>query len=110
MVVLREMQLRVEGAVTQFGDVHGLELHTQIAEHVDEQVVRQRAGGLDALEREGDGRRLDRPDPDGQVPGSRLLLEEHDRLVGGQLDPDPDQFDLDHLCPDRSDLTSSGRP
>jgi hypothetical protein len=34
--------------------VHRDQLHVELVEHVDEQVVGQRPGGLDPLEREGD--------------------------------------------------------
>ena len=55
------------------------------------QVVGHGPRGLDALEGEGDGRGLDRADPDGQVALSVDLLQEHDRLVRRKLDPHADE-------------------
>ena len=65
-------------------------------EHVLEQVVRQRARRHDALLGEGDRGRLDGADPDRQVALTRRLAQQHDRLVGGHLDPDSDDIDLAH--------------
>ena len=54
-------------------------------------------GGLTrALLLEGDGGRLDGSDPDREVPLPLRLLEQQDRLVAGQLDPDPDDSKLLH--------------
>src|SRR5690606_15038006 len=51
---------------------------------------------LDPLLLVGDRGGLDRTDPDRQVPLAVDLLEQHDRLVAGQLDPNPDHAQLAH--------------
>jgi hypothetical protein len=51
--------------------------------------VGHRPRGPHTLLLEGDGRRLDGADPDRQIPLPLRLLEQQDRLVAGQLDPDP---------------------
>ena len=67
-----------------------LEACAQGADHVLEQVVGQRAGGLDALLLERDRGGLGGADPDRQVPHAVLLAQQHDGAVGGQFDTDPD--------------------
>ena len=49
----------------------------------------------DALLLEGDRGGLDGADPDRQVADAVLLAQQHDRLVGRQLDPHPDDVASD---------------
>ncbi len=53
--------------------------------------------GNHALLGEGDRRRLDRPDPDGQVPVPLRLLQQDDGAVGWHFDPDADDLHLPHF-------------
>jgi hypothetical protein len=65
-------------------------------EHVAQQVVRERAGGYDALLGEGDRGGLHRTDPDRQVPLPLDLAQQHDRLVRRHLDADTHDVHLVH--------------
>ena len=65
-------------------------------EDIAEQVVRQGTCGYDALLCEGDRGGLGGPDPDGQETLALGLAQEHDRLIGGHLDPDPHDVHLAH--------------
>ena len=101
-----EDQLGEEDAVLHVGDPHLVEPLAGGLEHVLHQVVGQRPRRDDALLGEGDRGGLDRPDPDRQVALPRHLAQQHDRLVGGHLDPDSDDVDFAHAptllrCPDR---------
>ena len=53
-----ELDLGVEGAVVQLGDLDLLELHREVVEHGLEQVVRHRPRRLHALQRVDDRGRL----------------------------------------------------
>ncbi len=68
----------------------------ELVEQALHEVVGQRPRGGDALQRERDRLRLGLTDPDGQVALPLALLEQHDRLIGGQFDADADQVQLDH--------------
>jgi len=70
-------------------DLHALQGRLESGEDVAHQVVGQRAGRLDALLFVGDRGGLHGADPDRQVTVSVDLLEQHDRLVAGQLDRTP---------------------
>ena len=62
-----EDELGEEHPVADVDDAHLVELLAGGLQHVPHQVVRQRTRRGDALLREGDGRRLDGADPDGQI-------------------------------------------
>src|SRR5262249_7472390 len=62
------------------------------------EVMSQRSRRRHALLRECDGRRLPRPDPDGQEPVASYFSQKHDRLVGGHLDPDTHNVELVHTA------------
>src|SRR6185503_15385878 len=66
-------------------------------------------GGLHALLLVRNRGGLDRTDPDRQVPVAVDLLEQHDRLVTGQLDPHPNHVQLPHRSAFRvADLSLHG--
>src|SRR5215471_11223536 len=91
-----EDQVRVEDPVPKRGDVHRAQLDVQHLEHVTEKIVRERPKGNHALLGEGDRRRLDRSDPDRQVPVALRLLKQDDGAVRWHLDPDADDLHLPH--------------
>ena len=59
----------------------------------------QRPRRLDALLLVGDRGRFHGPDPDRQIAVAVDLFEQHDRLVAGQLHPNPDHAQLAHRSP-----------
>ena len=59
---------------------------SEAVDHVHQKIVREGAGRNHVLLGEGDRTGLRRADPDGQVPLAVLFLEEHERLIGRQLD------------------------
>jgi len=65
---------------------------------ISDQVVGQRARGLDALLLEGDGGGLGLPDPDRQVAVAIGLAQQQHRLVLGLLNANADHSNLTHLC------------
>src|SRR3712207_9110650 len=77
-------------------NVDRLERRAERAHDLAQQVVGHRPGRAHALLLEGDRRRLDRADPDGEVPLALRLLEQQDRLVPGQLDSDADDSEFLH--------------
>src|SRR5438105_2578823 len=87
----------VEGALPQLRDVDALDGHPELLHDVLEELVGHRPLGDDALESEGDGGGLDGADPDREEAAPIALLQQHDGLIGGQLDPDSDERNLDHL-------------
>src|SRR5207342_1961495 len=93
-------------------DVYLAELVARRLEHVLEQVVGQRTRRYDALLGEGDGGRLDGPDPDRQVPLTLHLAQQHDRVVRRHLDPYTQDVDLAHGVHTTPGRTGSyaGRP
>src|SRR5690606_27103343 len=74
------------------------ELLSDGLQHVLEQVVGQRPRGSHALLGKGDGRRLPRSDPDGEVTVPSHFTQQHDRLVGGHFDPDTYDIELVHTA------------
>ena len=80
----------VEDAVLELDDPHPGEAVAEPLDDVPEQVVGQRSRRLDPLLRVGDGGGLRRTDPDGQVAVAVTLSQQHDRVVGRHLDPDPE--------------------
>src|SRR4051794_35481700 len=91
-----EDQLGVERALLKIGDPHLLQPPPERADHVLEQVVGQRTGGLDPLLLQRDRGRLHRADPDRQVAVALRLPQQEDGLVGGQFDPDSHDTHLAH--------------
>ena len=87
----------VEGVLAQLGDRNPHDLDLELAEDVDEQVVRERPRRRRALELHQDRRRLGMADPDRQVPVSLGRLQEHDRLLADEIERDPVDRHLDHL-------------
>ena len=71
----------------------------ELGERGDEQVVGQRPGRLDPLQRVVDRRRLGRPDVDRQqaAPPDGLAQQDHGR-VGRDLDPDADELERHHTA------------
>ena len=94
--LVAEDQLGDVDAVAHLGDVDRLEGGAEGCHHLAQQVVRHRPGRPHPLLLERDRGRLDGADPDGQVPLPLRLLEQQDRLVAGQLDPDTDDSKLLH--------------
>ena len=73
-----------------------LQRRLQRRQDVAHQIMGQRPGRLDALLLVGDRGGLHRADPDRQVAVAVDLPEQHDRLVAGQLHPNPDHAQLAH--------------
>ena len=97
VLALEQMQLGVVGRRAQLGDDDALHRDAERAEHVLHQVVRERPGHDDALERVGDGRRLRAPDEDRQrAPLALGLLQQQDRGVRLQVHPDRSEQHTDH--------------
>src|SRR6266516_127066 len=94
--VLAQLDGGVEGAFLELGDHHPLDRDEQLVEQVLEQVVGERPRGGDALEGEGDRGRLDVAYPDCQEAFAVALLEQHDGCLGGELDADTNEGELDH--------------
>src|SRR5690606_7862189 len=63
-----------------------------VVEHIQQELVRERTGGDESPLGHLDERGLRGSDPDRQVPREIDRLEHEDRLVRGELDPDPDDF------------------
>src|SRR4029453_11410203 len=100
--VLAQLDGGVEGAFLEPGGDHPLDRDHQLVEEVLEQVVGERPGGGHALQGEGDRGRLDVADPDGEEALALTLLEEHDRRLGGELDPYADEGPLHQPTPPSS--------
>src|SRR4051794_28384290 len=94
--VVADEQVGVEDVLLQLGDLHGLQGLLKRRQDVPQQIVGERPGRLDALLLVRDRGGLDRPDPDGQITIALDLPEQDDRLVAGQLDPNPDHAQLTH--------------
>ena len=82
----RERDRRVERVLPQLGDRDARARHLELAEHVEEQVVRHRPRRRGALELHQDRGRLRVPDPDRQELVRVDSLEQHDRLLADHVE------------------------
>ena len=64
------------------------DVRADLGQHVDHEVVRERALARDARDPRRDAVRLVGPDPDRQEPVRALGLEKDDVLIGQDVDPD----------------------
>src|SRR5205814_6541689 len=74
-----------------------VQVDAQLAEGGSHQIVGDRTLGGDAGDLQGDGIGFEDADPDRQVAVGLLLLEDHDVLAGGHVDPDAVDADLYEL-------------
>src|SRR5256885_3851241 len=92
-----DVELGVVGVVLHLRDDHLAEVRAQTEDDLLQEVVRERSRELDAGELHRDGARLRRPDPDREHALPLLLLEDHHRRVGGAVEPQMRDPDLDHV-------------
>ena len=81
-----ERDRRVERVLAQLGDRDAGAGHVELAEHVEQQVVRHRPRRRRALELHQDRRRLGMADPDRQELVRVDGLEQHDRLLADHVE------------------------
>src|SRR3989441_4907102 len=91
------MQLGVVGVVFHLSEDHLAEVRAQAEDDLLQEVVRQRPRELDAGQLHRDRARLRGPDPDREHPFSLLLLKDHHRRIGGAVESEVRDADLDHF-------------
>ena len=82
----RQRDRRVERVLPQLGDRDAGARHLELAEHVEQQVVRHRPRRRGALELHQDRRGLGMADPDRQELVRVDSLEQHDRLLADHVE------------------------
>lgn len=92
-----EVELGEVRVLTHLGDHDAIQAGLEGLECPHEQIVGQRAGWFDPFEAVVDGRRLDRPDVDGeQALLAALLAQQDHRRVRRDLHPDANEFEWHH--------------
>src|SRR5581483_6007744 len=94
--VLLHSDRGIERVLAQLGHRHADDLDVELAEDVDEQVVREGARGRRALELHQDRRGLWMADPDRQELVRLGRLQEHDRLLADEIERDAVDDHLRH--------------
>src|SRR5262249_36878612 len=89
----------IKRIVAQVVDLHALDPHTDLPQHVVHQVVRHRPRQPDALELGGDRAGFDEADPDRHRVLAFFVLEHQDGHVGERIDRQPRHLPVAHHGP-----------
>src|SRR5712692_179259 len=104
--VLFHIEAGVEHLIREARDHDALDAHPEVAESARHEVVREGPSQRVARDLSRDRLRLGGADPDRQVPVGLLLLEDHEVLRGGHVDPDGVDRDLDEVFHPRAHSSS----
>ncbi len=91
------MQLSVEGAVLNLGDVDAAQRAAHADDEILAKVVGERPLALELVHLDHDRLGFGLPDPDREQSRPSLLLENHHVGVGGPVETQPHHFDFDKL-------------